>query len=37
LPEDREQRVLNKNRVPRLAKYIVDNEDEYLFSSSPAS
>ena len=23
-PEDREQRILNKNRVPGMAKYIVD-------------
>ena len=36
-PEDREQRILNKNRVPGMAKYIVDNEDGYIFSSITAS
>lgn len=36
-PEDREQRVLNKKRVPTIAKYIVDNEDGYLFSAITAS
>ena len=36
-PEDREQRILNKNRVPDIAKYILDNEDGYLFSSITAS
>lgn len=36
-PEDREQRVLNEKRVPEIAKYIVDNEDGYLFSSITAS
>lgn len=36
-PEDREQRVLNEKRVPDLASYIVDNEDDYLFSSITAS
>jgi DNA sulfur modification protein DndB len=35
--EDREQRVLNKKRVPDIAKYILDNEDGYLFSSITAS
>jgi DNA sulfur modification protein DndB len=28
---------LNKNRVPHIAKYIVDNEDGYLFASITAS
>lgn len=37
MPEDREQRVLNKKRVPHIAKYITDNEDSYLFSSITAS
>lgn len=37
LPEDREQRVLNQKRVPEIAKYILDNEDGYLFSSITAS
>jgi DNA sulfur modification protein DndB len=36
-PEDREQRVLNEKRVPDLRDYIVDNEDDYLFSSITAS
>src|SRR5438445_111597 len=36
-PEDREQRVLNKKRVPDIAKYILDNEDGYLFASITAS
>jgi DNA sulfur modification protein DndB len=36
-PELRAQRVLNKTRVPAIAKYILDNEDGYLFSSITAS
>lgn len=36
-PEDREQRVLNVKRVPELAAYITENEDDYLFSSITAS
>jgi len=36
-PEDREQRILNKKRVPVIAKYILDNEDGYLFSAITAS
>src|SRR5436309_2139871 len=36
-PEDREQRVLNKSRIPDIARYILDNEDGYLFSSITAS
>jgi DNA sulfur modification protein DndB len=36
-PELRAQRVLNKSRVPGIAKYILDNEDGYLFSSITAS
>lgn len=36
-PELRAQRVLNEARVPVVAKYIVDNEDSYLFSSITAS
>jgi DNA sulfur modification protein DndB len=35
--EDREQRVLNVKRVPDIARYITENEDEYLFSSITAS
>jgi len=37
MPEDREQRVLNTNRVPEIARYIVDNDDGYIFSSITAS
>ena len=36
-PEDREQRILNEKRVPHIAKYILDNEEGYLFSSITAS
>lgn len=36
-PEDREQRVLNWKRVPELATYITENEEDYLFSSITAS
>lgn len=36
-PELRAQRVLNKSRVPDIAKYILDNEKGYLFSSITAS
>jgi DNA sulfur modification protein DndB len=36
-PEDREQRILNKKRIPGIAKYILDNEDGYLFASITAS
>ena len=36
-PELRAQRVLNEGRVPVIAKYIVDSEDSYLFSSITAS
>ena len=36
-PEDREQRILVTKRVPGIAKYILDNEDGYLFSSITAS
>jgi len=36
-PSLRAQRVLNTSRVPEIAKYIVDNEDGYIFSSITAS
>jgi DNA sulfur modification protein DndB len=36
-PEDREQRVLNQKRVPEISKYVLDNEDGYLFASITAS
>jgi DNA sulfur modification protein DndB len=35
--ELRAQRVLNKPRVPDITKYIIENEDGYLFSSITAS
>ena len=35
--EEREQRILNKKRIPDISKYILDNEDGYLFSSITAS
>ena len=36
-PELRAQRVLVKNRIPEIVRYIVDNEDSYLFSSITAA
>lgn len=36
-PEDREQRVLVTKRVPVISKYMLENEDGYLFSSITAS
>lgn len=36
-PEQREQRTLNRSRIPALTSYIVDNENDYLFSSITAS
>ena len=36
-PEDREQRVLNEKRVPDLRDYILDNDEDYLFSAITAS
>ncbi len=36
-PSQRAQRVLNESRVPEVAKYILDNEDGYIFSSITAS
>jgi DNA sulfur modification protein DndB len=36
-PELRAQRVLNRSRVPDIAKYILDNENGYLFSAITAS
>ena len=36
-PELRAQRVLNESRVPEIAKYMVDNENDYLFSSITCS
>lgn len=36
-PELRAQRVLNRPRVPEIAKYITENVDEYVFSALTAS
>lgn len=36
-PEDREQRILNEKRVPELREYILDNDEDYIFSSITAS
>ena len=36
-PEMRAQRSLNKNRVPEIARYIVENASSYVFSSLTAS
>lgn len=33
----RAQRTLNRSRVPKIAKYIVDNPDNYVFSAIAAS
>lgn len=36
-PSLRAQRVLNASRIPEITKYILDNEDGYIFSSITAS
>lgn len=36
-PEMRAQRTLNTSRVPEIARYIVDNRDDYTFSAITAS
>ncbi|UCI08257.1 DNA sulfur modification protein DndB [Mesorhizobium sp. B1-1-8] len=36
-PEQREQRQLNKARVPALTSYMLENEEDYLFASITAS
>lgn len=36
-PEFRAQRILNKSRIPDLTNYIVENLDDYVFSSITAS
>ncbi|MGR9049732.1 DNA sulfur modification protein DndB [Halobacillus faecis] len=33
----RAQRILNKNRIPEISSYILDNSDDYVFSSLTAS
>lgn len=37
LPEVRAQRVLNKARIPEIARYILDNSKDYTFSAITAS
>lgn len=37
VPEMRAQRTLNKSRIPEMARYIVDNPDNYVFSALTAS
>lgn len=36
-PEQRAQRVINKNRVPAIRDYLLENPDSYVFSSITAS
>lgn len=36
-PEFRSQRILNKNRIPDLTNYILNNPNDYVFSSITAS
>ncbi|MFC2947970.1 DNA sulfur modification protein DndB [Virgibacillus sediminis] len=36
-PNYRAQRIINKNRIPEMTNYIVDNRDNYVFSSLTAS
>src|SRR5215471_10472862 len=37
VPELRAQRILNKNRVPEIARYIVDHPADYVFSAITVS
>jgi DNA sulfur modification protein DndB len=37
VPELRAQRTLNKNRIPEISRYILDNRDNYVFSAITAS
>ena len=37
VPELRAQRTLNKNRIPEMANYILDNRKNYVFSALTAS
>lgn len=37
VPEVRAQRVLNKARVPEIARYMLENRDDYVFSALTAS
>lgn len=36
-PELRAQRILNKGRIPELARYLTSNRDDYVFSAITAS
>jgi DNA sulfur modification protein DndB len=36
-PEHRSQRILNKSRIPEMTSYIVENQNDYVFSSITAS
>jgi DNA sulfur modification protein DndB len=36
-PEMRAQRTLNENRIPEMARYILENRDDYVFSALTAS
>ena len=36
-PEYRSQRIINKNRIPDITNYIINNPDDYVFSSLTAS
>lgn len=37
VPELRAQRTLNRNRIPEMTRYILDNQDTYVFSAITAS
>jgi len=37
VPEERAQRVLNKQRIPAIRDYLIENPDSYVFSSITAS
>ena len=37
LPELRAQRLLNRGRLPEMARYVVENPDSYTFSAITAS
>jgi len=36
-PDMRAQRMLNKNRIPEMSRYMTDNRDNYVFSALTAS
>lgn len=36
-PDLRSQRILNRGRIPEITKYLIDNYDNYIFSSITAS